>query len=158
MADQPRVVLAVAGVVWNDEGEVLLIRRSKPPRQGEWSLPGGKVEFGETLEQALRRELREETGLEVEILGLVDVAETVRDAAAGAPDAHYVLIDYAVRATGGSAVAGSDAAEARWFPLAEIAGLPVWSEMHRIIAQSAARHGPKGVHTEVPAEPNRNSP
>ena len=152
MADQPRVILAVAGVVWNDEGEILLIRRSKPPRQGEWSLPGGKVEFGETLEQALRRELREETNLEIEILGLIDVVEIVRDAVA--PDAHYVLLDYAARATGGIAVAGSDAAEARWFTLAEIESLPLWSEMQRIIALGAVRHGPKAVRPEVPAAPN----
>ena len=135
-----RIVVGVAAVIWNDLGQVLLIRRAKAPRKGEWSLPGGKVEFGETLTAAVHREVREETGLEVEILGLVDVAETIRDAAAGAPDDHFVLIDFAARVVSGTAQAASDAADARWFDMEELAGLPLWSEMRRIIALSAKRH------------------
>jgi 8-oxo-dGTP diphosphatase len=101
---------------------------------------GGKLEFGETLTEGLLREVREETGLEVEILGLVDVAETIRDAAVGAADDHFVLIDYGARVISGTAVAASDAADARWFSLDEIDALPLWSEMRRIIALSAERH------------------
>jgi 8-oxo-dGTP diphosphatase len=135
-----RIVLGVAAVIWNDQGCVLLIRRAKEPRKGQWSLPGGKLEFGETLTEGLLREVREETGLEVEILGLVDVAETIRDAAVGAADDHFVLIDYGARVISGTAVAASDAADARWFSLDEIDALPLWSEMRRIIALSAERH------------------
>jgi 8-oxo-dGTP diphosphatase len=135
-----RIVLGVAAVIWNGRGDVLLIRRAKEPRKGQWSLPGGKLEFGETLIEGVRREVREETGLEVEILGLIDVAETIRDAEAGAANDHFVLIDYSARVISGTAVAASDAAEARWFALEELDTLPLWSEMHRIIALSAERH------------------
>ena len=134
-----RIVLGVAAVIWNDQGCVLLIRRAKEPRKGQWSLPGGRLEFGETLIEGVRREVREETGLEVEILGLIDVAETIRDAEAGAANDHFVLIDYSARVISGTAVAASDAAEARWFALAELDALPLWSEMRRIIALSAER-------------------
>lgn len=133
----PSPVLGVAGVIWNDRRQVLLIRRTKEPRKGQWSLPGGKVEFGESLEGALCREIREETGLEVTLLGLAGVAETVCDADAGAPDGHFVLIDYSARAVSGDAVAASDAADATWFTLEQIATLPLWPEMRRIIEQSA---------------------
>jgi 8-oxo-dGTP diphosphatase len=135
-----RIVLGVAAVIWNGRGEVLLIRRAKEPRKGQWSLPGGKLEFGETLIDGVRREVREETGLEVEILGLIDVAETIRDAEAGAADDHFVLIDYGARVISGTAEAASDAAEARWFAPDELDALPLWSEMRRIIALSAERH------------------
>jgi 8-oxo-dGTP diphosphatase len=134
-----RIVLGVAAVIWNGRGDVLLIRRAKEPRKGQWSLPGGRLEFGETLIEGVRREVREETGLEVEILGLIDVAETIRDAEAGAANDHFVLIDYSARVISGTAVAASDAAEARWFALAELHALPLWSEMRRIIALSAER-------------------
>ena len=135
-----RIVLGVAAVIWNDRGEVLLIRRAKEPRKGQWSLPGGKVEFGETLIEGVRREVCEETGLEVEILGLIDVAETIRDAEAGAANDHFVLIDYGARVISGTAVAASDAAETRWFAMDALDALLLWSEMRRIIALSAERH------------------
>jgi len=131
-----RIILGVGAVVWNNHGELLLVRRANPPRQNEWSLPGGKVEFGEALRDALVREVREETGLEIEILGLIDVAELVQDAAAGAEDKHYVLVDFCARASTGDPVAGSDAAEARWFSIAEIDALSLWSETRRIIDKS----------------------
>ena len=132
-----RIIVGVGAVVWNDRDEVLLIRRAQPPRENEWSLPGGKVEFGESLRAALVREVREETRLDVEILGLIDVAELMHDEAAGAAHAHYVLVDFSVRALSNDAVAGSDAAEARWFPIDALAELPLWSETRRIIALSA---------------------
>lgn len=131
-----RVILGVGAVVWNDRAEVLLVRRLNPPRQNEWSLPGGKVEFAEALRAAAIREVREETGLDIEILGLVDVAELVQDEAAGAADAHYVLVDFCARAIAGKVAAASDASEARWFSLAETDALPLWNETRRIIAES----------------------
>jgi 8-oxo-dGTP diphosphatase len=129
-----RIVLGVGAVIWNARDEVLLIRRMNPPRQTEWSLPGGRVEFGETLRAALVREVREETGLDVEILALIDVAELMADAPAGADGEHYVLVDFCARVLAGDAAAASDAAEARWFSVAEMEALPLWSETRRIIA------------------------
>lgn len=134
------ITVGVAAVIWNDAGQVLLIRRANPPRAGQWSLPGGKVERGETLEGALRREIREETGLEIEILGLAGVAEIVDDGPSGGNGRHYVLIDYAARILSGTARAASDAREATWFDYSELEDLPLWDETRRIIAQSAHLH------------------
>jgi 8-oxo-dGTP diphosphatase len=134
------ILVGVAGVIWNEAGQVLLIRRRNPPRAGQWSLPGGKLERGESLHQALRREIREETGLEVEILGLAGVAEIADDRALGGSGRQYVLIDYGTRVRAGTARAASDAAEAAWFGPDDLAQLPLWDETRRIIAESAKRH------------------
>lgn len=134
------IVVGVAAIIWNDRKEVLLIRRTKEPRVGQWSLPGGKVEKGESLEDALLREVREETGLKVEILGLAGVAETIDDHGAGAGGRHYVLIDYGARVVSGEAKAASDAADATWFAYCDLAALPLWSETRRIVAESARLH------------------
>lgn len=125
-----QIVLGVGAVVWNADGEVLLVRRANPPRQHEWSLPGGKVEFGETLRAAIAREVIEESGVVIDIEGLLEVAELIGDT-------HYVLVDFTARALRGHPVAGSDAAEARWFSMAEIAQLALWSETRRVIELSA---------------------
>jgi len=130
------IVVGVGAVIWNDRGELLLIRRAKPPRQNEWSLPGGKVEFGESVRTALLREVLEETGLHVEFLGLIDVAEVIRDAAAGAADSHFVLVDFSARAVWGEAIAGSDAAAIRWVSMEELQDIPLWSETRRVIELS----------------------
>lgn len=132
----PRPIVGVAAAIWNDRREILLIRRAKEPRKGQWSLPGGKVEFGETLHAAVLREVREETGLEIEIIALTEALETMLDDATGAPNTHYVLIDYSARVVSGTAKAASDAADARWFTMAELAQTPVWDEMRRVIALS----------------------
>ena len=123
------------GVVCLRGEEVLLIRRGKPPRQGEWSLPGGRIEPGERATEAALRELREETGVEAEIAGLVDVVDGVFPEAGR----HYVLIDYAVRWLSGEPVAGDDAAEARFVPLADAERLVDWSETRRIIRLAAEK-------------------
>ena len=123
------------GVVCLRGDEVLLIRRGKPPREGEWSLPGGRIEPGERATEAGLRELREETGVEARITGLVDVVDGLFPEAGR----HYVLIDYAAQWLSGEPVAGVDAAEARFVALAEVEALVGWGETRRIIAEAAAR-------------------
>ncbi|MBL8545492.1 MAG: NUDIX hydrolase [Hyphomonadaceae bacterium] len=124
--------VAAAGVVCLRGGEVLLIRRGAPPREGEWSLPGGRIEFGERAADAALRELREETGCVGEIIGLIDVVDGLMG------DRHYVLIDYAVRWVAGEPIAGDDAREAAFFSAGEIAALGMWSETIRIIEAARA--------------------
>lgn len=121
------------GVVCLRGDSVLLIRRGTPPRQGEWSLPGGRIEPGERAVDAALRELREETGVEAEITGLIDVVDGLFPEAGR----HYVLIDYAARWLSGEPVAGDDAAEARFVALDEVEALIDWSETRRIIRIAA---------------------
>jgi 8-oxo-dGTP diphosphatase len=113
---------------------VLLIRRGTPPRQGEWSLPGGRIEPGERAVDAALRELGEETGIQAEITGLIDVVDGLFPEAGR----HYVLIDYAARWVSGEPVAGDDALEARFVALDEVDSLIEWSETRRIIRLAAA--------------------
>ncbi|CAN5263733.1 NUDIX hydrolase [soil metagenome] len=123
--------IPAVGIVCLRGDEVLLIRRGKPPREGEWSLPGGRIEPGERLHDAALRELREETGVEARLIGLIDVVDGLFGA-----DFHYVLIDYAAEWVSGEPVAGDDAAEARFTPVSEVEGLIDWSETRRIIAEA----------------------
>ncbi|MFQ5986003.1 MAG: NUDIX hydrolase [Thermoplasmata archaeon] len=113
-----RPVPAVAAVVFRDE-KVLLVRRKVPPYAGSWSLPGGAVELGETMTQAVVREAREETGLDVEPIGLVGVYDNIVEEE-GRIRFHYTLIDFLCRAIGGRLVPGSDAADARWVALNDL--------------------------------------
>lgn len=132
-----RPIVGVGVVVLGPDG-VLLIRRAKPPRQGQWSLPGGAQKIGETVFNAARREVLEETGLEVEILGLVDVVDSIRPDDAGNVRYHFTLVDVVAVATGpGTPVAGSDADEVAWMTLEDISGLELWTETERIIALAA---------------------
>ena len=122
------------GVVCLRGDEGLLIRRGTPPRQGEWSLSGGRIEPGERAMDAALREVREETGIEAEITGLIDVVDGLFPEA----ERHYVLIDYAARWLAGEPVAGDDAVDARFAPLAEVDALIDWSETRRVIRMAAA--------------------
>jgi ADP-ribose pyrophosphatase YjhB (NUDIX family) len=101
-----------------DGERVLLIRRGRPPGEGLWSVPGGKLEPGETLAQAVAREVREETGLVVEVGPLACVVERMGDGY------HFVILDYLARVIGGSLTAATDAAAARFVDDAELASLP----------------------------------
>jgi 8-oxo-dGTP diphosphatase len=130
-----------AGVICFRGGEVLLVRRGTPPRLNEWSLPGGRVEWGETAAEAALRELREETGIEAQLLGLVDVVDGLFADQAGKTDRHYVLIDYAARWLSGEPVAGDDAAEARFWPVEDAVGLVSWHETARVIEKAWKTHG-----------------
>jgi len=128
---------AAVGVVCIRGGQVLLVRRGTPPLTGEWSLPGGRIEPGEPARDAALRELREETGVEAAIIGLVDVVDAIVTNREGTLiTRHFVLTDFAARWISGEPVAGDDAAEARFFPLDQIASLGLWSETARIITMA----------------------
>ncbi len=103
--------LCVGGVAVED-GKILLVRRAHRPAAGYWSIPGGRVENGETLEEAVKREMLEECGVEVEVGDVVCVAEVIRD------EKHYVIVDFYVKLSG-NVEAGGDAVEARWFDMEE---------------------------------------
>ena len=121
------------GVVCLRGDEVLLIRRGKPPLEGSWSLPGGRIEWGERAADAALRELSEETGVEADLIGLIDVVDGLFG------ERHYVLVDYAARWVSGEPQAGDDATDARFWPLAEIGGLGLWEETVRIIEMAAVK-------------------
>ena len=140
MAMTVRRPIPAVGVVCLRGDEVLLIRRGKPPLAGDWSLPGGRLEWGETLQDAALRELREETGVSAELLGLIDVVDGRFPAAEpGDDDRHYVLIDYAARWVCGEPQAGDDAAVAAFHPISQIGTLGLWSETVRVIEVATDR-------------------
>ncbi len=133
------------GIALFKEDEVLLVRRAKGPRAGEWSIPGGHLEAGETTRSAARRELREETGLgKVALGGLVDVVDLIEHDADGRLVRHYVLVDFwaeVSREIAARARAGDDAAELCWLPLARLGHIALWDETRRVIGKAARLAG-----------------
>lgn len=126
-----RPMVGVGAVVVRD-GFVLLERRGQPPAQGTWSLPGGLVDAGERLEEAVRREVREECSIEVEVGPLLGVFEPLVWDEEGRLLYHYVVIDYLARYVSGDPVIGDDAAELRWVAFDELGAytlLPATREM-----------------------------
>lgn len=131
---KPIPIPAVGIVCFNDDGQVLLIRRGNPPRQGDWSIPGGKLEWGEKAIDAALRELAEETGVKAEILGLIDVVDGIfTSRTTGDITRHYVLIDYVARYHSGVVTAGDDASEACFVALETLDSHGLWDETTRII-------------------------
>jgi 8-oxo-dGTP diphosphatase len=122
------------------EGDrILLVERGREPLKGWWSLPGGVVETGELLEDALRREVREETGLEVDRLLLVEVFERIMRDATGAAEYHFVLMDYACRPAGGVLCAADDASRVAWFTEPDLANLRITEGTPAVIAKAFQR-------------------
>ena len=124
-----------------DGDRVLLIQRGQEPLKGEWSLPGGAVEIGETLEAALAREVREETSLDVVVGPVVEVLDSIRRDAGGRVEYHYVIVDYACRVRGGTPTAaarGTDAADVRWVPVGELERYGVTSTAIAVIRKARA--------------------
>lgn len=122
-----------------EDHRILLVRRKNPPLQGEWSIPGGLVELGETTRAALVREIREETALEVEPIELVEVFERILPDRDRRVQYHFVLIDYLCRAKSGQANPGTDVSETRWANCNELEQLRVAPETCAVIRKAFMR-------------------
>ena len=122
-----------------EENRVLLIRRGTAPLLGEWSLPGGVLECGETLREAVVREAREETGLVVETSEMLGVYERLIRGDEGRMRYHYVLIDFLCRPVSGDLKAGSDAADVRWFTRDELPALNLAYDANDVVLKGLAR-------------------
>lgn len=142
-------VVAVGGFVFDRNGRVLLVQRGRPPGEGLWTVPGGRLEPGETLVQGVAREVREETGLIVEVGVLACVVEHISDGY------HYVILDYLARPIGGTLVAapameaggfvptaGDDVTDAKYVEESELADLPLTNGLAALIARARATHAP----------------
>jgi 8-oxo-dGTP diphosphatase len=126
-----RPVVGVGGVVV-ENGRALIVKRAHEPRKGEWSLPGGLVELGETLIEAARREIKEETGLDVEVGEVIEVFDRVHRLD-GRIQYHFVIVDYLCRPIGGTLQAGDDAEGVAWVTADEIAAFGVNDIAARVI-------------------------
>jgi 8-oxo-dGTP diphosphatase len=134
--DYPSRPICAVGVVVCKDDSVLLIQRGNPPRRGDWSLPGGAVELGETLREAARREVREECGIEVALTALIDAVDLTQSDEAGQLQYHYVVIDFAAAYVGGSLCAASDVLDARWVSTADLGGYGLAAKTRQIIDQA----------------------
>jgi 8-oxo-dGTP diphosphatase len=140
-----RPVVGVGGVVIED-GRALLIRRGSEPLRGEWSIPGGTLELGESLEQGVARELLEETGLEVRVLELIEVFDRILEGAGAegrtrskkGPKYHFVIADYLCQRVGGEAVAASDVTHVAFAVEGELAGFGLTETATRILRKAFA--------------------
>ena len=132
--EQP--LLGVGGIIFRDES-VLLIKRGREPALGQWSIPGGVVDLGETLQKAVVREILEETHIEAEPLALVKVLDRIFRDKEGRVTYHYVLVDFLCRHIRGEVLPGSDALDARYVPLVELASLNVIPITREVILQAA---------------------
>ena len=130
-----RPVVGVGVVVWRDD-TVLIVRRGHPPRLGEWSLPGGSQEIGESVAEAALREVREETGLSVQLIGLVDVVDSIIRDSSGRLEHHYTLVDFAARWITGAPRPGDDVTDVRWVRADDADQFVSWKETLRVIDQS----------------------
>ncbi|MEM3070806.1 MAG: NUDIX hydrolase [Candidatus Bathyarchaeia archaeon] len=132
-----RPIAGVAAVIFRGN-EVLLTRRRNPPGEGLWGLPGGVVELGETVREAIVREVREECGIEVEPIKLLEVYDSIVRDEEGRVRFHYILSEFLCKVVGGSLKPSSDALEAGWIPLVKLEELPIGRGTLRFIMRTAA--------------------
>lgn len=141
-----RPIVGVGAVIVH-AGRVLLVKRGAPPLLGEWSLPGGVVEIGETLRAAAEREAREETGLIVKAGEVLEVLDRIIPGESGRAQYHYVLIDFLCRVTGGELRVGGDAADVGWSGESDLSNFklekPALEVIHRAFSKSETENPPR---------------
>ena len=135
----PKRPLVGVGALIFREGRILMAQRGKEPLKGWWSLPGGALELGEELKDAVRREVLEETGLEIRPVAVFEIFERIMRDAAGAPEYHYVLIDYVCEVTGGELRAGDDVCAVEWVSRPDLRQLPITEGTLAVIEERSKR-------------------
>ncbi|MEO1253155.1 MAG: NUDIX hydrolase [Pseudomonadota bacterium] len=135
MKKDETIAVGVGAVVFR-KNEVLLVKRGKAPLLGQWSIPGGGLHHGERLEDAVAREVREETTIEIRVIGLINVFEALPYSASG--ERHYLMIDYAAEWVAGEPVAGDDAAEAEFVSIDEAKTRLEWDETRKALEMALA--------------------
>ena len=133
-----RPFVGVGAVIVDEQARALLVKRRFEPLAGQWSLPGGAVDVGETLEACVIREMREETGLDVEVGRVIEVFDRIMHDADGRVQYHYVLVDYVCRPVGGTLTAASDVADAMWVAESALAEFHLTDKATAVIAQGIA--------------------
>jgi 8-oxo-dGTP diphosphatase len=133
-----RPYLAVSAAIFRD-GRVLIVRRARPPAHGLYTLPGGGVELGETLEQAVIREVREETALDIAPVDLVGFRQAIARDGAGRVERHFVILPFAARFIGGEILLNEELAEAHWLAPADISSLKTTEGLAQIVAAASER-------------------
>jgi 8-oxo-dGTP diphosphatase len=121
--EYPERPIVGVGAIVLDGDRVLLVQRGQAPLKGEWSLPGGALELGETLDEGIRREVLEETGLVVEPVTVVEVLDRISRDSEGRVQYHYVLVDFLCRVAGGNLACATDAADVRWAGVDDLAAV-----------------------------------
>ena len=135
----PAPLVAVAAAVLNEAGRVLMVERGRPPSQGLWALPGGLLDLGEAVRDGVVREVREETGAEIELVGLIDLFEPVHRDAAGCIRYHFVVIDFWAHFRGGTVAPADDADQAAWVSVARLDELPMEEATRRVVREAHLR-------------------
>jgi len=135
----PKQPIIGVGAVIVDGGRALVVRRATEPLKGEWSVPGGMLELGEKVRDGVRREAREETGLEVEPGELLDVFDSIFTDDQGRTQYHYVLIDYLCRPISGEAKAGTDVSEVRWVCERDLPSMGLRESIEKVVRKGLAR-------------------
>lgn len=131
-------LVGVGAVIWK-EGKVLLIKRAAEPRAGQWSLPGGLQHLGESLKEALLREIAEETGLDVKLGEVVAVVDLILKDGAGAVEYHFTVIDYEADWLAGEVQAGDDAQDAVWADPLDLSAYDLPEKQGEVIATALSR-------------------
>jgi 8-oxo-dGTP diphosphatase len=134
-----RPLVGVGGVIIHEE-RALIVQRGKPPRQGEWTVPGGMVELGEPLRGGVEREVLEETGLVVKAGEVLDVFDSIHRDPDGRTQYHYVLVDFLCTRVGGELQAASDVAQARWVTREELESMPLIGFTAQVIKKAFERN------------------
>ena len=134
--DYPDRPIVGVGAVVVEKNRVVVVKRGKEPLKGQWSIPGGAVELGETLREAVAREAREELGLAVEPGVIVEVFDSIYRDPDGRPRFHYVLVDFVCRRLSGELCAASDISEARWVTLQDLPELKMTSLAEKVIRKA----------------------
>ena len=137
--EYPERPIAGVGVVVFRNEEVLLVKRKKAPYKGQWSIPGGKQRLGETVTKAARRELMEETGVEVNELTLIDVIDIIVPDEEGKILYHYIVADYRAHWLSGECSPGDDAQDVQWFNLNKLGSIPLLDKTRKIILKAVGK-------------------